>query len=576
MLIEEHSLSTEGTLMKIIYIGIDLMVSALHSLLAEKAKIACIYTCSTDNKTEFNTEIIRTAVQYSIPYTIGRIHREELLRFCEQGVDTVICAGYYYKIPVVSGLRMINIHPTLLPEGRGAWPMPLLILSQHRQGGVTIHQLTEEMDAGPILMQKAFDMSERETLSGYMSQVNHAITQMIPQLVQSFDQLYEKASPQVGGSYLPTPTEADWTVHAWDSDETADRILRAFYGYECIYEDALGKAELIGGRLLDKNESPSENETIIGMTCSGSRIAAAEYRTISVNACSRIETCMKDSVDRLNEMMNINSAASAFCSLYIWAPELSLSIILDEHFYAVKCGLYGSNTWFVPCGEKYACMNFLYRKMADPDFRMTYVSDQQKEMIAQWFPGQFEFTENPAQNEYVSEIAGHMSLEGHAYKNVRNHWRKAIREHEFRIEKGNPGNIAEINAILEQWTQTYSEEHGKIGAQKKAYRSAEDLLINHMDVLNAEIYLIYADGKPYSVTGGYPLRDEIFDLAIAKECKRLSGSGYAPKHLVMEQLRDRYRYVNLEEDLGNEGLKRMKNAFVPAYIIRMYDVRRKK
>ena len=81
--------------MKIAYAGLDLFYPALEALIDNGCEIIKIYTCETDNETEFNIRIINTAVTYNIPYTTGRIRREDITWLKSQGCEALICAGYY-------------------------------------------------------------------------------------------------------------------------------------------------------------------------------------------------------------------------------------------------------------------------------------------------------------------------------------------------------------------------------------------------------------------------------------------------------------------------------------------------
>lgn len=53
----------------------------------------------------------------------------------------------------------LNIHPSLLPRHRGAAPVNWCLIQGDQQVGVSIIFLVEEMDAGPILSQRAFTVS---------------------------------------------------------------------------------------------------------------------------------------------------------------------------------------------------------------------------------------------------------------------------------------------------------------------------------------------------------------------------------------------------------------------------------
>lgn len=50
--------------------------------------------------------------------------------------------------------KTLNIHPSLLPQYRGASPLPTAMLEDTKRTGVTIMQLDSEMDHGPIVAQK--------------------------------------------------------------------------------------------------------------------------------------------------------------------------------------------------------------------------------------------------------------------------------------------------------------------------------------------------------------------------------------------------------------------------------------
>ncbi|MBN2094379.1 MAG: methionyl-tRNA formyltransferase [Candidatus Zambryskibacteria bacterium] len=56
-----------------------------------------------------------------------------------------------FEIP---GKKTLNIHPSLLPKYRGASPLQSQILNNEKEVGVTIIQINQEMDAGPIVAKR--------------------------------------------------------------------------------------------------------------------------------------------------------------------------------------------------------------------------------------------------------------------------------------------------------------------------------------------------------------------------------------------------------------------------------------
>ncbi|MBR5154867.1 MAG: hypothetical protein IKW62_00075 [Clostridia bacterium] len=248
--------------MKIAYIGIDLFYPALEKLKELGCEIIEIFTCEVDNVCEFNLKICDFAREYNIPLTKSRISREDIKRLLDKGCKAAICGGYYFKIPHDTALPIVNIHPSLLPDGRGSWPMAQSILWRHKKSGVTIHKIAQGFDTGDILLQSEFLLDEDETHQTFMQKANLALSKMLPRLVEDFDRLYRMAISQPEGMYWKAPTEEDYTITPQMSVEEADLILRAFYGYECIYKKQNKKEVIIGGRAVLSDDLSDKSFTL--------------------------------------------------------------------------------------------------------------------------------------------------------------------------------------------------------------------------------------------------------------------------------------------------------------------------
>ncbi len=236
--------------MKIAYVGIDLLESALHAVLDAGCEVMRLFTCRTDNVTEFNTGVLETARKRGIPVTLERITPEDLEQLSREGCELLLCAGYYYRIPVTDAFPMVNIHPAPLPDCRGAWPMPLILLGAYPRGGATLHRMARDFDTGDILMGRTFPIHPGDTLEDYMRQVNALVPELVSDLLSHLPERLKGATAQGEGRYLPNPDESVYTVTDGMTAEEADRILRAFYGYECMYCREGRRFELIGGRAV--------------------------------------------------------------------------------------------------------------------------------------------------------------------------------------------------------------------------------------------------------------------------------------------------------------------------------------
>src|SRR5271170_5604880 len=89
----------------------------------------------------------------------ARLRSTEVEReFADLGADGAIVAAYGLILPpamlVAPRLGCLNVHASLLPRWRGAAPIQRALLAGDAETGITIMQMEEGLDTGPILMQQ--------------------------------------------------------------------------------------------------------------------------------------------------------------------------------------------------------------------------------------------------------------------------------------------------------------------------------------------------------------------------------------------------------------------------------------
>ena len=94
------------------------------------------------------------------------------------GVDLVVCAGFMRRLkgPVLEAFprRILNIHPSLLPEFPGRDAIPRALEAGVKVSGCTVHLVNEEIDAGDILAQAQVAVEEGETVASLTGKINRA------------------------------------------------------------------------------------------------------------------------------------------------------------------------------------------------------------------------------------------------------------------------------------------------------------------------------------------------------------------------------------------------------------------
>ncbi len=213
--------------MKVVYFGYNALSSCLDLLChREDISIAAIYTGDVSAYTD---QIHNLAESFDLLCHTNKPTLDAMLQWVDQGVECFICAEYPYKIPVPDNLPYsVNIHPTCLPEGRGQTPLPHLILDYPDAAGITLHQLTENFDAGDILLGQTLDISDDETFDSLHAKVFLQAPMLLQQLLDNLDTLFHQAKAQGKGSTWPTIKRTQQRIHWNMSQQEIERISRAF------------------------------------------------------------------------------------------------------------------------------------------------------------------------------------------------------------------------------------------------------------------------------------------------------------------------------------------------------------
>ena len=73
----------------------------------------------------------------------------------------VVCAfGQLIREPLLSEIELLNVHPSLLPRWRGAAPIERALMAGDAETGVTILRVIEELDSGPIALQRSLAIGD--------------------------------------------------------------------------------------------------------------------------------------------------------------------------------------------------------------------------------------------------------------------------------------------------------------------------------------------------------------------------------------------------------------------------------
>lgn len=115
----------------------------------------------------------------------------ELNRVLEEVAPDIICLAGFMRVLTEEFTRkwqgrMLNIHPSLLPKYRGLHTHRRALEAGDREHGCTVHEVTAELDGGPILGQATvpvYDGDTEETLAKRVLGMEH---QLYPEVLRRY------------------------------------------------------------------------------------------------------------------------------------------------------------------------------------------------------------------------------------------------------------------------------------------------------------------------------------------------------------------------------------------------------
>jgi methionyl-tRNA formyltransferase len=147
--------------------------------------------------------------------------------------DAAVLAAYGYilKPPLLAApaLGFLNIHPSLLPEYRGAAPIQRAILAGEQETGVTVIVLSEQVDAGDILEQEPLPVGPDETAGELSRRLADAGARLVLETLTRFGKGTATRTPQDPklATRAPKITKSERSIDWRDSAQGIHNRIRA-------------------------------------------------------------------------------------------------------------------------------------------------------------------------------------------------------------------------------------------------------------------------------------------------------------------------------------------------------------
>ena len=204
---------------------------------------------------------------------------------------------------------------------------------------------------------------------------------------------------------------------------------------------------------------------------------------------------------------------------------------------------------------------------AGKPFCLYGITREHFEQIEQWFPGQFTCEYNRDEADYVYETEKLATLSGKKLHSKRNHINKfkQVYDGRWEYEKLTEDQVEDCFQMAMRWRNENECEEDEEKNQEMCVTMNSLRLLKELCLIGGVLKI---DGEIVAFTIGEAVNDDTFVVHIEKAFAEVDGAyTMINQQFVEHELLGKYQYVNREDDVGMEGLRKAKMSYHPVFMI---------
>lgn len=255
----------------------------------------------------------------------------------------------------------------------------------------------------------------------------------------------------------------------------------------------------------------------------------------------------------------------SFQSIYLWAEAYGERVARWKDTLLVRIG---SNYLFPVGRDPLGAVDLLSRE--NVALNLVCVTAAQKACLEERWPGRFAFREIRDGFDYLWDVNRLADLGGKRLHAKRNHIHNFDdRFPDWMAEPITDGNVAECMAFEKAWLEKRGSTDALTAEESRAIGEA----LEHREELGLSGLLIRAKGQVVAFSLGGLITEACYDVMFEKADGDIRGAYSVINREMARMVRDRYprvKWLNREDDLGLEGLRKAKLSYDPDFLLEKY------
>lgn len=260
----------------------------------------------------------------------------------------------------------------------------------------------------------------------------------------------------------------------------------------------------------------------------------------------------------------------SFVNLYLWGRQKA-AILEDCMVFFSQFNRKSVYLFPVGSGDRKTVLDAIIQDAKERGIpcRLVGLTQDDCAQLEQLYPGRLRYHFDRDSFDYVYNIDDLADLKGRKFQRKRNHLNRFKQNNpDYRLEPICDENLPEVEALVNHWYELRLQEnpHGDYHMERAAIKKA----LAQRQALGLEGLLLRTDAGVVAMTLGSRLREDTFDIHFEKALDIADGAYAAINNGFARYLRDKYpevRFLNREDDLGLEGLRKAKLSYCPDHMV---------
>ncbi|OPY86429.1 MAG: hypothetical protein A4E71_01596 [Smithella sp. PtaU1.Bin162] len=258
---------------------------------------------------------------------------------------------------------------------------------------------------------------------------------------------------------------------------------------------------------------------------------------------------------------------------YTFANIFLFRSISHYEFLTTDCGLFiaGCNRqgehYIMPLNDLRGCDQKTFENLLAED---NFFFPVPEEWLSFFPENKFIISYDDSESDYLYLTEKMASFQGKQYVRHRNHLKQFFAAYTPRAQAISGENSLPALTVLQSW-----QNDSGLAVNKTDFLQCREALekFSGLDLWGT---LYYIESEPAGFVIGEPLNAETFVLHFAKAFTKYHGIYEFMFNDTARRLLPRYRFLNLEEDMGSKNLRRTKGSYGPEKLLKKYHVCLKK